>query len=75
MVPVAEVMPEDKYSFSPSQTSGEFMAVRTFAEQLKHLPANNYWMAALILGNKARAEQYNEMGPDSVKTKAETWST
>ncbi len=71
VVPVAEVMPEDKYSFSPSQTSGEFMAVRTFAEQLKHLPANNYWMAALILGNKARAEQYNEMGPDSVKTKAE----
>jgi hypothetical protein len=71
VVPVAEVMPEDKYSFAPSQTNGEFKDVRTFAEQLKHLAANNYWMAALILGNKASAELYNETGPDSVKTKAE----
>jgi hypothetical protein len=71
VVPVAEVMPEDKYSFAPSQTSGEFKDVRTFAEQLKHLAANNYWMAALILGNKASADLYNETGPDSVKTKAE----
>ena len=71
VVNVADVMPEDKYSFAPSQTSGEFKGVRTFAEQLKHLAANNYGMAALILGNKASAEQYNETGPDSVKTKAE----
>jgi hypothetical protein len=71
VVPVAEVMPEDKYSFAPSQTSGEFKDVRTFAEQLKKLATNNYWMAALIVGNKASAEQYNETGPDSVKGKAE----
>jgi hypothetical protein len=70
-VPVAGAMPEDKYSFAPAQTSGEFKDVRTFAEQVKHLAAANYWMAALILGNKASAEQYNETGPDSVKTKAE----
>ena len=71
VVPVADVMPEDKYSFAPAQTSGEFKNVRTFAQQLKHLAANNYWMAALILGNKASAELYNETGPDSVRTKAE----
>jgi hypothetical protein len=71
VVPVAEVMPEGKYSFAPALTSGEFKDMRTFAEQLKHLAANNYWMAALILGNKVSTEMYNETGPDSVKTKAE----
>lgn len=71
VVPVAEAMPEDKYPFTPAPSSGEFKGVRTFAQQVKHLAANNYWMAALILGNKASAELYNETGPDSVKTKAE----
>jgi hypothetical protein len=71
VVPVADAMPEENYSFAPAQTSGEFKDVRTFAQQLKHLAANNYWMAALILENKASAELYNETGPDSVKTKAE----
>jgi len=71
VVPVAEVMPEDKYSFAPAETSGEFKGVRTFAQQVKHLAANNYWMAALILGNKTSAEMYNETGPDSVKSKPE----
>ena len=71
VVPVAEAMPDDKYSFAPAQSSGEFKGVRTFAQQVKHLAANNYWMAALIRGNKANAEMYNETGPDSVKTKAE----
>jgi hypothetical protein len=71
VVPVAEAMPEDKYSFTPAPSSGEFKGVRTFAQQVKHLAANNYWMAALILGNNASAELYNETGPDSVKTKPE----
>ncbi|MGH9773880.1 MAG: DinB family protein [Candidatus Acidiferrales bacterium] len=68
-VQVAEAMPEEKYSFAP--TNGEFKGVRTFAEQLKHLAANNYWIAAKILGEKPAADQENESGPDSVKTKAE----
>jgi DinB family protein len=71
VMPVAEVMPEEKYSFAPAEESGEFKGVRTFAQQVKHLAANNYWMAALILGNKASAEMYNETGPDAVRTKAE----
>ena len=71
VVPVAEAMPAGTYSFAPAETSGEFRGVRTFAQQLKHLAANNYWMAALILGNKASAEMYKETGPDSVRAKAE----
>lgn len=69
LVPVANAMPEDKYAFAPS--NGEFKNVRTFAQQLKHLAANNYRQAAVILGEKPAANQLNEQGPDSVKTKAE----
>jgi hypothetical protein len=36
----AEAMPEDKYSFVPTQ--GEFKGVRTFGEQVKHLAESNY---------------------------------
>jgi hypothetical protein len=68
---VADAMPEEKYSFAPDIAMGEFNGVRTFAQQVKHLAANNYWMAALILGDQPNAEMYNETGPDSVKTKAE----
>jgi len=71
VVPVAEVMPEDKYSFAPAEASGEFKGVRTFAQQLKHLAAANYGLATLILGKTPSAEMYSETGPDSVKTKTE----
>jgi len=69
---VADAMPEAKYSFAP--TNGEFHGVRTFAQQLKHLAANNYAMAAKILGTKAAADQDREEGPESVRTKAEITS-
>jgi uncharacterized damage-inducible protein DinB len=68
-VSAAEAMPEDKYSFAP--TNGEFKGVRTFAEQIKHYAATNYLVASLILGEKPPVEVNDEKGPDSVKTKAE----
>jgi uncharacterized damage-inducible protein DinB len=71
VVPAANAMPEDRYAFAPDQTRGKFTGARTFAQQLKHLAANNYGMAALILGQKRTAEMANETGPDSVRTKAE----
>jgi hypothetical protein len=43
----ADAMPEEKYSFAP--TAGEFTGARTFAQQVKHLAANNYRMDAYIL--------------------------
>lgn len=68
-VSAAEAMPEDKYSFAP--TNGEFKGVRTFAEQIKHVAATNYLVASLILGEKPPVEINDEKGPDSVKSKAE----
>lgn len=69
VVPAAEAMPEAEYSFVPS--SGEFSGVRTFAEQIKHLAAANYQLAAATLGDEPPAGTDNEKAPDSVKTKAQ----
>lgn len=68
-VPAAEAMPEDKYGFAP--TNGEFKGVRTFAQQVKHVAAVNYLVAAAILGEKPPVDTGGENGPDSVKSKAE----
>src|SRR5579862_2935514 len=69
IVPAADAMPEDKYSFAP--TGGEFKGVRTFAQQVKHVAAVNYMIGASILEEKPPVELGGENGPDSVKTKAD----
>ena len=68
-VPAVDAMPEDKYSFAP--TNGEFKGVRTFAQQVKHVAAVNYMIAASILEEKPPVELGGENGPDSMKTKAD----
>lgn len=69
VVSTADAMPEAKYSFAP--TAGEFTGVRTFAEQVKHLAANNYRMAARILGETPTPDQEAETGPVAVRSKPE----
>lgn len=69
VVSAADAMPEEKYSFAP--TGGEFTGVRTFGQQVKHLAANNYRMAAWMLGKPATPDQETETGPDEVRSKAE----
>src|SRR3981081_2186802 len=68
-VSAADAMPEDKYSFAP--TNGEFKGVRTFAQQVKHVAAVNYMVGAAILEEKPPVELGGENGPDSMKTKAD----
>ena len=68
-VPAADAMPEDKYSFAP--TNGEFKSVRTFAQQAKHVAAINYMIGAAILEEKPPVDTGGENGPDSVKSKAD----
>src|SRR5215831_80755 len=69
IVPASDAMPEGKYSFAPS--NGEFSGVRTFGEQVKHLAAANYQLAAATLGEQPPAGTDHETAPDSVKTKAQ----
>jgi hypothetical protein len=68
---VADALPDDKYDFAPPTTLGDFAGVRTFAQQVKHLAADNYWMAALIMGQKPGVEMSTETGPASARSKAE----
>jgi uncharacterized damage-inducible protein DinB len=68
-VPAADAMPEDKYSFAP--TAGEFKGVRTFSQEVKHVAAVNYIIAAAILQEKPPVELGGENGPNSIKSKAD----
>jgi len=69
IIPAAEAMPEEKYSFAP--TNGEFKGVRTFGEQIKHFSATNYILASRILGENTPRGEKNETAPDSIKSKTE----
>jgi hypothetical protein len=68
----ADAMPEDKYSFAP--TNGEFKGVRTFAQEVKHIATINNQFFGGILGQPppAPGSQFEaDNGPDSVQTKAQ----
>ena len=69
VVPAAAAMPEERYSFVP--TAGEFTGARSFAQQIKHLAANNYRMAAYMTGRMPTGDQESEIGPDSVQSKTQ----
>jgi hypothetical protein len=66
----ADAMPADKYGFAP--TDGEFKGVRTFGQEVKHLAATNYILAAAALGEEPPADAGDELGPETVRTKTET---
>ena len=72
IVATADAMPEDKYSFAP--TNGEFKGVRTFAQQVKHIANTNNRLFGPLLGQTppAPVSQFEaENGPDSIQTKAQ----
>ena len=69
IVSAADAMPAVKYGFAPSD--GEFHGVRTFGQQVKHLAATNHILAAAALGEEPPPGAGDEMGPESVRTKAE----
>jgi uncharacterized damage-inducible protein DinB len=66
----AQAMPEDKYSFAP--TNGEFKGVRTFAQEVKHVATVNNRFYGSILGETAPVapdEGIGSNGPDAIQTK------
>jgi uncharacterized damage-inducible protein DinB len=66
-IPAAEAMPEDKFGFAPS--NGEFKGVRTYAQQIKHVAAVNYELAAALLEQKPPVDIGDESGPASINSK------
>ncbi|MGA7687554.1 MAG: DinB family protein [Terriglobales bacterium] len=69
IVSAADAMPADKYGFVP--TDGEFKGVRTFGQEVKHLAATNFILAAAALGEDPPTDAGDETGPQTVRTKAE----
>ena len=65
---LAEAMPEDKWSFNPTQ--GAFTDVRTFAEQVKHVACANEAWAKKLRGENP-PDHCDTGGPNQARTKAE----
>jgi uncharacterized damage-inducible protein DinB len=65
----ADAMPEEKFGYAPAD--GEFKGVRTFTQQIKHVAAVNYELAAAILQEKPPVEINDEAGPAAITTKAD----
>ena len=74
IVDVAEAMPEDKYNFSPETLNipgADYKGVRSFAVQVKHVAASNYFIWSPITGDKLPEGLKDGDGPESLKTKAD----
>jgi len=74
VVEAAEAMPEDKYNFSPESLNipgGEYKGVRTFAVQVKHIAASNYFIWSPLTGDKIPENIKDGNGPADLKTKAD----
>ena len=74
IVEVAEAMPEDKYNFSPESLNipgDDFKGVRTFALQVKHVAASNYFIWSHLTGDKLPEGLKDGNGPENLKTKAD----
>ena len=70
----AEAMPEDKFNFSPESLNlpgGDYKGVRTFAVQVKHIAASNYFIWSGLTGDKLPENLKDGNGPEGLKTKAE----
>ncbi len=75
IVAVAEAMPEDKFNFTPESLKipgSDYAGVLTFAGQVKHVAAGNYFIWSAVTGDKLAEELFNDgRGPDNLKRKAE----
>lgn len=74
VVEVAEAMPEDKFNFSPEGLNipgSDYKGVRTFAVQVKHVAASNYFIWSPLTGDKIPENIKDGNGPENLKTKAD----
>jgi uncharacterized damage-inducible protein DinB len=70
----AEAMPEEKFNFSPESLNipgDDYKGVRSFAVQVKHIAASNYFIWSHITGDPVPAFIKDGNGPVEMKTKAD----
>lgn len=75
IVDVAEAMPEDKFNFSPESLNipgSDYKGVRSFAVEVKHVAASNWFIWSPLTGEKLPEGVGDDgNGPANKKTKAE----
>jgi uncharacterized damage-inducible protein DinB len=74
VVEAAEAMPDDKFNFSPESLhipGDDYKGVRSFAVQVKHIAASNYFLWSPLTGDKLPEGLKDGNGPESLKTKAD----
>src|SRR6266436_7749813 len=74
VVEIAEAMPEDKFNFTPESLNipgGDYKGVRTFAVQVKHIAASNYFLWSPLTGDKVPENIKDGNGPADLKSKAD----
>jgi uncharacterized damage-inducible protein DinB len=74
VVEAAEAMPEDKFNFSPESlhiSGSDYKGVRTFAVQVKHIAASNYFIWSPLTGDKLPEGLKDGNGPENLKTRAD----
>jgi uncharacterized damage-inducible protein DinB len=70
----AEAMPKDKFNFAPASLNipgADYKGVRTFAVQVKHVAASNYFLWSPLTGDKIPENIKDGNGPENLKTKAD----
>jgi len=71
---VAEAMPEEKFNFTPESLNiagSDYKGVRSFAGQVKHVAASNYFIWSPLTGDKLPEGLKDGNGPENLKSKAE----
>ena len=74
IVEAAEAMPEDKFNFSPESLNipgDDYKGVRTFALQVKHVAASNYFLWSGLTGDQLPEDFKGGNGPEDLKAKAD----
>lgn len=74
VVDAAEAMPEEKYNFTPESLTipgDDYKGVRTFAVQVKHIAASNWFLWSSLTGDKLPEGLKDGNGPENLKTKAD----
>src|SRR5262249_32869700 len=74
VVDAAEAMPEEKFNFTPASVNipgSDYHDGRSFAVQVKHIAASNYFLWSPLTGDKLPDGLKDGNGPENLKTKVE----
>jgi phosphotriesterase-related protein len=74
MLELAEAMPESRFNFSPEHLpipGSDYKGVRTFALQIRHVAASNYFLWSSVTGDGFPKDFMGGDGPERLKGKSE----